>query len=48
MSEVRLAKKRLETTHLNPDFPDPDLVVDLFLILMMSLVCVELRVIPRL
>jgi hypothetical protein len=52
MSEVSLAKKSAETMHPNPDVPGPDLVADLvadlFLILMMSLACVELRVIPRL
>jgi hypothetical protein len=48
MSGVRLAKKIPEMTHPNPDVPGPDHVADLFLTLMMSLACVELRVIPRL
>jgi hypothetical protein len=48
MSGVRLAKKISEMTHPNPDVPGPDRVADLFLTLMMSLACVDLRVIPRL
>jgi len=54
MSEVSLGRKLAETMRPNPDVPDPDpdpgpdLVADLFLTLMMSLACVELRVIPRL
>jgi hypothetical protein len=50
MSEVRLAKKLPETTHPIQDVPDPDPdpAADLFPTPMMSLACVELRVIPRL